>query len=250
MFFFFFFFSSRRRHTRCSRDWSSDVCSSDLEEIEGDLLQRFQRDLKKFGRAKAKLRLIWNITRFFRLSIILRNKINIGPPIMFGNYFKVMLRHMARHKVNTFVNVLGLTTGITFALVIGVYVWSEMQVNQQLKDVDRLYIFDGTNSKGDWMRWFAPAPMGRVLAEEYPQMVESYYRFYDRNVKISHGDNHFIFQSIMGDSTLLTLFGLPVLYGDPATALIEPNSVVITEPVAYSLFGRTDVVGEMVTVPG
>src|SRR5687768_18108589 len=27
---FFFFFSSRRRHTRCSRDWSSDVCSSDL----------------------------------------------------------------------------------------------------------------------------------------------------------------------------------------------------------------------------
>src|SRR5216684_2379214 len=29
--FFFFFFSSRRRHTRCSRDWSSDVCSSDLD---------------------------------------------------------------------------------------------------------------------------------------------------------------------------------------------------------------------------
>src|SRR5687768_2357223 len=32
--FFIFFFSSRRRHTRCSRDWSSDVCSSDLERIE------------------------------------------------------------------------------------------------------------------------------------------------------------------------------------------------------------------------
>src|SRR2546429_5227788 len=31
---FFFFFSSRRRHTRCSRDWSSDVCSSDLEFVE------------------------------------------------------------------------------------------------------------------------------------------------------------------------------------------------------------------------
>src|SRR2546429_6917333 len=30
----FFFFSSRRRHTRCSRDWSSDVCSSDLEDME------------------------------------------------------------------------------------------------------------------------------------------------------------------------------------------------------------------------
>ncbi len=76
---------------------------------------------------------------------------------MFGNYFKVMWRHMARHKMNAFVNVLGLTTGITFAMVIGVYVWSESQVNQQLKDVDRLYVFDGTDSKGNWAGWFGPA---------------------------------------------------------------------------------------------
>src|SRR5690606_40545486 len=34
-----FFFSSRRRHTRFSRDWSSDVCSSDLLNIEGDRLE-------------------------------------------------------------------------------------------------------------------------------------------------------------------------------------------------------------------
>src|SRR2546421_8765776 len=33
LFFFFFFFSSRRRHTRSDRDWSSDVCSSDLQEL-------------------------------------------------------------------------------------------------------------------------------------------------------------------------------------------------------------------------
>src|SRR2546429_1669671 len=37
--FFFFFFSSRRRHTRCSRDWSSDVCSSDLAAVFGDSLR-------------------------------------------------------------------------------------------------------------------------------------------------------------------------------------------------------------------
>src|SRR2546422_10681107 len=35
----FFFFSSRRRHTRCSRDWSSDVCSSDLKEIRDKVLR-------------------------------------------------------------------------------------------------------------------------------------------------------------------------------------------------------------------
>lgn len=168
---------------------------------------------------------------------------------MIGNYFKVMLRHMARHKVNAFVNILGLTTGITFALVIGVFVWNELQVNQQLKDVDRLYVFDSTDAQGNWVGWFVPAPMGKTLAEEYPQMVENYYRFYDRMLKLSHNDKHFLFQSIMGDSTLLTMLGLPVLHGDPATALSEPYSIVITEKVATTFFGRTDVVGETLTIP-
>src|SRR2546429_1369293 len=38
---FFFFFSSRRRHTRCSRDWSSDVCSSDLLHFLAGLAEHF-----------------------------------------------------------------------------------------------------------------------------------------------------------------------------------------------------------------
>src|SRR5216684_8163602 len=64
MFFFFFFFSSRRRHTRCSRDWSSDVCSSDLDELRRQRAeQMIQRghgfilgDLVKIGRASCRER--------------------------------------------------------------------------------------------------------------------------------------------------------------------------------------------------
>lgn len=220
------------------------------EEIEGDLLQRFEKDKQKFSLFKAKRRLLWNTIKFFRPSILFRNKLNINPPVMIGNYFKVMFRHVMRHKTNAFVNVVGLTTGITFALVIGVYVWGELQVNQQLKDVDRLYIFDGTDKQGNWAGWFAPSPMGKVLAEEFPHLVESYYRFYDRTVKLSHDDNHYAYQSIMGDSTLFTMLGLPVIYGDPTTALTEPNSVVITEKVANNLFGRSDVLGETVAIRG
>ena len=47
------------------------------EEIEGDLIQRFYRDVKKLGEAKAKTRLIWNTMRFFRPGIILRNRFSI-----------------------------------------------------------------------------------------------------------------------------------------------------------------------------
>src|SRR5205809_8032162 len=46
-FFFFFFFSSRRRHTRCSRDWSSDVCSSDLEPLAEQCFERGNGELRR-----------------------------------------------------------------------------------------------------------------------------------------------------------------------------------------------------------
>lgn len=167
---------------------------------------------------------------------------------MLRNYFKVMLRHMARHKINSFINIAGLTTGITFALVIGVYAWNEMQVNQQLKDVDQLYIFENTTKDGSQPAFFAPSMLSKTLAEEYPHLVETYYRFFDRMVKMSANDKNFIFQSMVGDSTLIDMLGLPVLYGDGHTALKDPGSVVITEDVARQLFGRADALGEHVSI--
>jgi putative ABC transport system permease protein len=168
---------------------------------------------------------------------------------MIINYFKVMWRHLVRHKANSLINITGLTTGITFALVIGVYVWGEMQVNKQLKDVDQLYIFETVAKEtGAFPSFFAPTLMSKTLAEEYPAMVENYYRFFDRMVKISAGDKHIIYQSMVGDSTLISMLGLPVSYGDSRTALKDPYSVVITEQVAVQLFGRADATGQQITI--
>lgn len=167
---------------------------------------------------------------------------------MIRSYFKVMLRHMARHKINSIINITGLTTGITFALVIGVYVWGELQVNQQLKDVDQLYIFENTTKDGAMPTFFAPSNLTKTLNDEYPQLAENYYRFFDRMVKLSANDKNFIYQSMVGDSTLINMLGLPVSYGDRTTALRDPYSVVITEDVALQLFGRKEVIGETVGI--
>jgi putative ABC transport system permease protein len=58
---------------------------------------------------------------------------------MIRNYIKVMIRNMMKHKLYSCITILGLTTGLTFALLIGTFTWTEMQVNQSLKDIDRLY---------------------------------------------------------------------------------------------------------------
>ena len=227
------------------------ICPNNmLEEIEGDLIQKYNNDIRKVGERKAVRKLVWNALRFFRPGIILRNRFSTGLNFidMLSNYWKIMVRNLMKHKVYSGINVFGLTIGITFAVMIGVFCWGELQVNKQLKDVDRLYIVERDMKDTSGMGFFAPTPIGRTLKEQYPTLVENYFRFYDRNIKVSKEDKHFVIQGIIGDSTFLTMFGLPVLYGDAKTALSKHHSVVITEKMAKQFFNRVDVVGETLTL--
>jgi putative ABC transport system permease protein len=223
-----------------------------LEEIEGDLHEKFINDSKRFGERKARRKLFWNIVRFFRPGILLRNKysINLRHMIMFESYFKVMMRNIGRQKVYSIITILGLTVGLTFAMVIGVFVFSELQVNQSLKDVDRLYLvqteFKGT--EGSLPDFFVPAMLGERAVDKYPGTFENCYRFRDRAITVSRDDKHFRIQSMIGDSTLIQMFGFHVTQGNASTALTRPHAIVITEKIALQFFNRVDVVGESLTV--
>src|SRR5689334_19255368 len=82
-----------------------------IEEIEGDLVQRFQRDLKNLGKRRATNRLLWSVLRFFRLGIILRNRfsIDIIRYYMLRNHIKIAFRNFARQKPYTILNIVGLS---------------------------------------------------------------------------------------------------------------------------------------------
>ena len=216
------------------------------EEIEGDLIYKFNKDVKAIGEKRAKRRLMWNVVRFLRPGILLRNKFSksFHSTHMLKNYVKIMLRSLAKRKIYSAINIFGLTVGITFAMLIGVFVWGELQVNKQLRDVDQLYILEQETKDSGGMGFFSPTPLAKFMVDQYPTLAVNYYRFYDRNIKISKGDKHFIIQSMMGDSTFLNLFGLPVMYGDAPSAFTKPYSVVITDHVAKQFFNRSDVIGE------
>ncbi len=169
---------------------------------------------------------------------------------MYKSYFEIMMRNLLKQKFYSAIAILGLTVGITFALLIGVFIWGEMQVNANLKDVDRLYLME-TNYKateGNQPPFFVPALLGQQAIEQYPTVFEKYYRFRDRNITVSKGDKHFRIQSMIGDSTFFEMFGFPVLHGNVEMALNKPTSIVITEKIAQQYFNKTDVVGETLTL--
>lgn len=168
---------------------------------------------------------------------------------MLRNYLKIAWRNMVKNRFYSIVNMVGLSAGILFTIVISAYAWSELLVNEELKNADRQYILQS--------RWTAEnmgselvtiAPLAKALAEAYPSLVANYYRFDGVSSNVSKGDMHFRESFQVGDSTLLRMYGFSLLHGDAKTALADPYSLVITEDAAKKYFGKTNVVGETVSI--
>lgn len=168
---------------------------------------------------------------------------------MLQNYFKIGWRNLRKNGIFTFINVFGLSVGLTFTLLIGSYIWDEWQVNADLRNIDNQYIIQSKWKQPNMgMEITSLAPLAKTLKEQYPNLVENYYRFDGVSTTISKGANHFREDIQIGDSTLLTMYGFPLLHGDARTALNQPNSVVLSEKMALKYFGKTDIVGQTIQI--
>src|SRR5688572_5473321 len=126
------------------------ICPTSLyEEIAGDVIEKFNRDLLWGGTLRtnrspvkrARRRLIWNILRFIRPGIILRNRFSIELNFytMFQSYFKFAFRHLMKSKTFSLLNITGLAIGIASFLVILLYVDFEMSYDQFHENKSRIF---------------------------------------------------------------------------------------------------------------
>ena len=116
-----------------------------LEEIEGDLTERFEKDIRLLGPKKARRKFIWNALRFFRPGIILRYRSSPRPfaTPMFANYFKVASRNIVKRKLFSFINAVGLSTGIAFCILIYLFIRDERSFDQFHAGKDRILRMHG-----------------------------------------------------------------------------------------------------------
>jgi putative ABC transport system permease protein len=134
-------------------------------------------------------------------------------------------------------------------MLIAAYVWSELQVNTSLKNADRQYIIKSTwKDPNTGFDLATLGPLGKALKENYPDLVANFYRYDGITSNVSKGDKSFREILQVGDSTILTMYGFSLLNGDARTALNQPFTTVITAAKALKYFGKTDVVGNTVTI--
>jgi putative ABC transport system permease protein len=172
------------------------------------------------------------------------------PNSMIRNYIKVAWRNLLKNKVFSFINIIGLATGLSCFILITLYVSDEISYDKFNEKADRIYRINSFIRLGGSELKLAVSsdPMGATLKKDFPQ-VEEYVRFYNSNgSKSIKKGNEFINEPAVthADSTLFRVFTLPVLYGDTKTALNNPNTVVITASAAKKYFGETDVVGRTI----
>lgn len=226
-----------------------------IEGIEGDLLEDFRSDVLKKGRSRAVWRLIWSALKFFRFSIIMRNRTKFKNPslIMLNSYFKLTVRNISRSKGYSFITIFGLSLGIACCLLTTNYVVFETSFDNFHPNAERTYRVDQTMiwRPDGGMFGFTGLPLAQLLTNDYPE-VEEAMRINlpgDNVVRYApEGGNEMIFnekQIYAVDSNFFHFFGFRLKEGDPNTALKGLNKVVINEEVAKKFFGDGPALGEI-----
>ena len=168
---------------------------------------------------------------------------------MFRNYLIIAFRHFTKHKLFSAINILCLSIGITFSLVIGIYVLDQKRVNDDLRHAERQYYIKTTWKEKDLGSDIVSIAMwAKGIKEEYPDLVANYYRYNPVTNVVSAGEKHFKEDIAICDTTLVSMYGFPLLYGDKAHAFASNTSAVITESFAKKLYGTSNVIGKPLSI--
>jgi putative ABC transport system permease protein len=169
---------------------------------------------------------------------------------MIKNMLLVALRNFKRDKWYSLINILGLTIGITFSIFLIFYVREELSYDRFHEKANRIYRLEGFAQEVDKAPLkiaYTQTPLAAALQKDYPD-VEEAARFLPagRNM-YKKGDLHLYEDKVYyADSNLFRIFTFPFIQGDPRTALLAPNSMVVTETTAKKFFGNTTgVIGQI-----
>ncbi|MBD2702353.1 ABC transporter permease [Spirosoma sp. BT702] len=230
-------------------------CASHLlEEVQGDLYERYVRDEQRSGTSKANRRYWLNVLRFIRPFALKRQPAEYSQPIllhpiMLRNYFKTSLRNLAKNKISTLINLLGLTLGVTACLVIYLITNYELSYDTFHPDSERIYRLVGEAQYGNPGEkhpvGFVPNAVPAAIRKEIAglETVAAFHTI-STDVLIPDGrekpkrfeNTHS--EIVVVEPQYFDIFKYQWLAGNPQTALNEPFNVVLSEQKALTYFGN------------
>ncbi len=168
---------------------------------------------------------------------------------MIKSYLKITLRNIIKNKWYSLINVIGLTIGISGALVIYLHLSNEFQFDDFHHDVDRLYRVTRATDTPTGLDYEpnVPYPLINSLRTDFSAFEEVTLFHREQQPTIAIKDEKFKFkEAIFADSTFFDVFSFKVLSGNAKKFLGQPNYTFLSEGTAKQLFGNEQPVGQKV----
>ncbi len=175
---------------------------------------------------------------------------------MLLNFIKITLRKLYREKLYTVINVAGLSLGMACCLILGLFLHSELTYDQYHVNHKRIYrVETELTSKGVSNKLaLTSAALGSELKKENPDVID-YCRFAvindpdaSKGWPFYSGEDTFFWKDIYSaDDNVFELFNYDIIYGDPKTALVDPNFIAVSETFAKTHFGDEYPIGKTVS---
>jgi putative ABC transport system permease protein len=169
---------------------------------------------------------------------------------MFKNYFITALRNIVRHKLYSFINIAGLAVGFTCAIFIILYLRDELSYDAWIPDSQDIYRVESVTTYPGRDPHFQPEmafPITVAMQAEIPE-VTAQTHLIPETMTAKIGDRLFRVAINAVDPNFFQMIRLPLVAGDPATVLAQPESIVLSQTMARKFFGDADPLGKTVTV--
>jgi len=172
---------------------------------------------------------------------------------MFRNYLKIAIRSLFKYKVYSLINVLGLAVGIAASVLIFLYVRDETSYDRFHANADRIYrITADWSNKGDSKihQLGTPSVLARTIRDKYPQ-AESVAQLCGPlgDVFLRYKDIGFKETDVYGaEPDFFDVFTFPLQKGDTATALKDPDSIILSQALAAKIFGNEEPLGRALEI--
>jgi len=166
---------------------------------------------------------------------------------MIKNYFKIAWRNLFRNKGFSLTNLLGLTIGMTCAILILLWVQDELSYNKFQENYNNTQQvmahrnFDGKIFTDEAIVF----PLAKEMERNLPQVKNAVVTTFSESHILTTGDSKLNKKGFTVSDHYFNVFSWKFIKGNAATAINEPNTVVLTESTASSLFGNSDPMGKM-----
>jgi ABC-type antimicrobial peptide transport system permease subunit len=224
-----------------------------LDEMEADLDELFRQRIESMGLRRARWRYVRDVLSLIRPWIILRKPNPYSNPSytdMIRNYLKIGWRNLIRNKVYSFINIAGLATGMSVAILIGLWLYDELSYDRYHQNRDRIaMVMQNQMMNGEIETWDSQAlQLGPELRNTYGSNFKHVVMSSGTMFPIlSVGDRKLVKSGRYMEPAAPEMLTLKMLKGTRA-GLSDPNSILLAESVSRAFFDDTDPVGKLMKI--